>query len=534
VLPNAGGLSQNVGVDFSYFTGSDGFAAPMCPGCEGGPSWLAGLASVPDVNGNDILYAGYAIVNADGSSKESGLARFDDEKQHFERVITDFAKREDFVRPDAHDFTYRHGDTSYVYYGDRLRIPASAEAFMNPAQYEQFGPYAANASKEVLIRADGTLDYAWRPGARHVSSAQLKAAGIHPSQDLDGKHLDIETGKPISVTPPAIVWNAYRQRFFQVMQQIGGSSSAIGEIWHAEADTPLGPWVYARHIITHDRYTFYNTFHHPEFAQGQFSFIEGTYTATYSGNEDLTPRYNYNQLLYRLDLEDARLFLPVAVYDLDADLPGKFATKRKLRAGMTVRAAAFFAPDRPLQGTLPVAWAEPSCAPGPRRLTIGNVAPTAPLFYALPATSGVTPPNGVALYEFSHADGRYAYGLETTRVPQGFVRSSKPMAIVWKNPISVALPVVDYLGDLVANAGADQCITSSGPTSAVVLDASASVVRSSNAKYTWHVAGRDCSIQGQRITLDLASGVHRIELRVTDDAGNHSQDSVNVLIQPKP
>ena len=42
---------------------------------------------------------------------------------------------------------------------------------------------------------------------------------------------------------------------------------ALGEIWYAEADTPLGPWVYARKIVTHEKYSFYNPRHHPMFDQ---------------------------------------------------------------------------------------------------------------------------------------------------------------------------------------------------------------------------------------------------------------------------
>ena len=38
----------------------------------------------------------------------------------------------------------------------------------------------------------------------------------------------------------------------------------------------------------------------------------------FSGNPDQTPRYNYNQIMYKLDLADSRLVLPVPVYDLSS------------------------------------------------------------------------------------------------------------------------------------------------------------------------------------------------------------------------
>jgi hypothetical protein len=40
---------------------------------------------------------------------------------------------------------------------------------------------------------------------------------------------------------------------------------------------------------------------------GRIIYFEGTYTTTFSGNSDATPRYNYNQIMYKLDLSDPRL-----------------------------------------------------------------------------------------------------------------------------------------------------------------------------------------------------------------------------------
>ena len=54
-------------------------------------------------------------------------------------------------------------------------------------------------------------------------------------------------------------------------------SSFLGEVWYAEADAPLGPWVYARKIVTHDDYSFYNPKHHPMFDQdgGRVIYLRG-------------------------------------------------------------------------------------------------------------------------------------------------------------------------------------------------------------------------------------------------------------------
>jgi len=92
--------------------------------------------------------------------------------------------------------------------------------------------------------------------------------------------------------------------------------SMLGEVWFSESATPSGPWKYARRVITHDNYSFYNPKQHPmlDSEGGRSIFFEGTYTTTFSGNPHPTPGYDYNQIMYKLDLTDERLNLPVPVY----------------------------------------------------------------------------------------------------------------------------------------------------------------------------------------------------------------------------
>lgn len=107
----------------------------------------------------------------------------------------------------------------------------------------------------------------------------------------------------------SVTWNSWRKKWILIATQRDAKKSALGEIVYAEADSPVGPWRHSVKIVTHDRYTFYNPVHHPflDEAGGQILYFEGTYTAEFSGNTHLTPRYNYNQILYRLDLADPRL-----------------------------------------------------------------------------------------------------------------------------------------------------------------------------------------------------------------------------------
>jgi hypothetical protein len=93
-----------------------------------------------------------------------------------------------------------------------------------------------------------------------------------------------------------------------IAQELFGTS-VCGEIWYAEAPELIGPWSKARKIVTHDDYSFYNVAHHAFFDQegGRLIYFEGTYTMMFSGTKVPTPRYDYNQIMYRLDLADERL-----------------------------------------------------------------------------------------------------------------------------------------------------------------------------------------------------------------------------------
>lgn len=78
---------------------------------------------------------------------------------------------------------------------------------------------------------------------------------------------------------------------------------------YSEADRPEGPWNKAVLIVHHDHYNFYNVASHTSFNQegGRVICVEGTYTTSFTDAKIPTPRYNYNQIQYRLRLDDPRL-----------------------------------------------------------------------------------------------------------------------------------------------------------------------------------------------------------------------------------
>jgi hypothetical protein len=341
------------------------------------------------------------------------------------------------LHPDGHPFLKREGDSDYVYFASPLplvRVPANAEALADQSRYEAYTCLVegSRADDQQLDRDEtGALRYAWRkntPPVNQEAQQKLVRAAKAKADELLVQLTDVETGKRVQAHGGSVYWNEHRRRWVMIFLEIGGSTSFLGEVWFAEADTPLGPWVYARKIATHNKYSFYNPKQHPMYDKegGRVIFFEGTYAHTFSGNEHPTPRYDYNQIMYKLDLADARLALPVAYYDLsrDGELAGsRIGDAHAARAAKRGAALApqFFALDREVDGATPVYLAQESREP--RR----------PTFFAVPADAASPPADTVPLYEFTRGDER-VYSTDASVEAEGFERSRKPLCRVWRSP----------------------------------------------------------------------------------------------------
>jgi len=58
---------------------------------------------------------------------------------------------------------------------------------------------------------------------------------------------------------------------------VGVGLGALSDVWYAEADTPVGPWLHARRVIAHRDYSFYWPAHHAFFDQegGRVLHVQG-------------------------------------------------------------------------------------------------------------------------------------------------------------------------------------------------------------------------------------------------------------------
>jgi hypothetical protein len=360
-LPTQGGLDPSVGIDLEYFVDKEGFSRAMCPIAGPGAVWIDGLLTVRDAAGRERLVAHYDRRKGLSESLEHGLALYNDRAEVFEKHV-EFDLKERCRCPRGHPIRVtcgtgilpvrvgRTGETQVAPGGTKesdaeyflfptpfatVRVKAQLEHLAKQTGYEAFtclvpgqrslpSPVSGEGSgvrgresqdtaqSQVERDAVGKLVYAWKPGADPITQAQewqLVAAGKIKPDEARFQVRDVDTQKPVELHGGTIHWNGYRKRWITIAVQAGGSSSYLGEVWFLEAADPTGPWRWAKKIITHDKYTFYNPAHHPFFDQdgGRIVYFEGTYANTFSGNPDATPWYDYNQVMYRLDLADPRL-----------------------------------------------------------------------------------------------------------------------------------------------------------------------------------------------------------------------------------
>lgn len=319
-------LKPDVGLNLKCFVADDGFSRPMAPMKGEGVVWLGGLVVVPDESGHHRMLAYFQRRRGLGAVLESGFVQYDDAKEHFEKVKG--TPNEPPIVPTGQPFHVTKDGIAYIYFTapyPALRVKSDRASYLDLPSYEGFtclkaGARFTEASKVELDRgSDGKLVWAWKKDTPPLTPKQqeaLVAAGKLKREDSFFRLQDAESGKPILLHNGSCAWNAYRKKYVMIASEVMGAT-VLGEIWYSEADAPEGPWMNARKIITHankpgDAHDFYNPTQHPFLDRegGRLIYLEGTYVNTFSGNPHPTPYYEYNQVMYRLDLSDPRVSLP--------------------------------------------------------------------------------------------------------------------------------------------------------------------------------------------------------------------------------
>jgi len=320
LLAAGGGLDPALGVNYDYFTGKDGFVRAMVDVADPkGVVWIDGVATVPDASGREHLVAHFSRRPGLEGQYEHGMLVYNDDREVFEARTT--LPLDDTWRfLNSHPTRVANADGNYLMFGAPFlstRVPATLEAVLDPDAYESWscldgatGPDGAEPRRDDA----GVLLWQWqksppvtqRQERRWLNEGRIKAA--------EARFLPADSADPsrrVTMHSGTVRWNVHRGRWILVAIEIrlaAASPSMLGEVWYAESESPQGPFPSAVRIATHDKQSFYNPCQHPFFDEegGRVIYFEGTYCNTFT-HSPATPRYNYNQLMYRLDLDHPTL-----------------------------------------------------------------------------------------------------------------------------------------------------------------------------------------------------------------------------------
>jgi hypothetical protein len=263
-------LTPPVRLPLEYFLDSKGAPRGIAKMAGTGPTWVTGYVTLPSTNGGTRLVGSYLKVKPPMDGYEWGLCVWNDTQQGFEPLRVLWTKSGATPKPplvpEGHPAFWKDdAGKEWLYFGNpfpTFRCPASFEAWKDSTTWEAL-----------------------------KSQESLKSVG-------DDKIVKPHSG--------SIAWNGYRKRWVTVFMESFGKPSAFGELWYAESENPVGPWSKALKVVSHDNYTFYNPRLHPEFTapDSPVLIFEGTFTVQFADKPPPVPRYDYNQILYRLDLDE--------------------------------------------------------------------------------------------------------------------------------------------------------------------------------------------------------------------------------------
>ncbi|RIA08578.1 hypothetical protein OE09_0397 [Flavobacteriaceae bacterium MAR_2010_72] len=379
LLPEQGGLNPNVGVNYNYFVDETGKSKPMIKLTKPGYVWFDWIASIKDENGTEKLVAKYANVNSYFANYERGIAIYNDENQQFEnhKAIPEWMSEQHTCQ---HPFFGLEDDQEFMYLTTEfnfLKVKPTLNDLASPENYYAFtclkeGSKFNGENPELERDSNGNLIYDWKLNTDAIDfkkQQQLITNGQISKEEAWLQLTNINTGETIErIGRGSIYWNEFRQKWILICGDV--------DIWFAEADSPIGPWVYAKKIVEHKSFL-YNPTHHPFLDQngGKDIFFEGTFTKFFS-DEEKVPRYDYNQLFYKLSLEDEQTFLPSAVYKVN----NQYDFRDNLSLNVTINdieEIGFYAlqPHQNVEGLIPIYQSED------KNLSLSG---NNPLFYAVP------------------------------------------------------------------------------------------------------------------------------------------------------
>lgn len=436
-LPTSGGLDPDVGVNLQYFPDGE-FTRKMVPlPAKNDLHWIGSLFVVRNPEGQERLMAFCARITPPLTANAQMLLEFNDKTEVFDQVGADWPM--DSLRPNGHVARLTEEGHEFFLFpegGGLTRVPVDYESVRDPQKYTAWTFFRANSGMkpktgDIERKPDGSLAWGWKPNAapatQELQQRMEEAKGILRAERTV-LPTDPAIGRELKCHASSMFWNEWRKKWVLVFSELMGTS-VLGEVWYAESERPEGPWLYACKIISHNKYSLYNPLQHPEFAKdnGRISYIEGTYTASFSGAEVPTPRYEYNQIMYKLTLDDPRLRIPVPVY---VGKEGELLFRSPQRGSKPL----FFACDLPREGTVPVFT-------DTARLTTETIPGAKPAFHALPLNCAMDCASTAPLTLFrKRGDTETRVGMQPPGPARIWERFGRPVCFVWQDPRELPAP----------------------------------------------------------------------------------------------
>lgn len=455
-FPEHGGLSPDGGINLRYLRTSNGDLRPMV-NLPGAVYWYSVPRTATDSSGKEHLLTDYCQVEGYLNATERGMLEYDETSGFLERRCV-FPKDSavPFNRNEGTPFRFRKRDREYFLYPSpypAVRCPADFESQTDFSVREAFtclrdGSRFDGSAEQLDRDSKGSLVWKWRRNTSPIAEAEmnkLTESGAMRPEERWYAVTDVDSGKPVKSHNGSINYNPWRKRWVCLRLESAGASP-VGEVWYLEGDTPLGPWIYARKIATHawrgHAYAFYGVGQLPMFDRegGRVIYFKGSFSAEF-GDGNPIPRHNYNNFMYGLNLDDPRLALPVPIYCEETTASRRFGPKDAVNPSGEHTRIAWFAPDRPFPGSVPVMQATDG-AGGSDRLVVGTAGVSVEAkaaFHAVAADAAITTGSGaeltVPLYEIAEtSSGRTSYAT-TAAISNGNSETSRIVCRVWPNPI---------------------------------------------------------------------------------------------------
>jgi hypothetical protein len=297
-LPGLPGCRPETAIDFTYFKTDNGFARAMAAvEQKQGVVWIDGLCAVPDATGKPRMVCHYS--HREGLAKQlgHGFMAWNDAQAKFE-VVKTLPNEETWRCLNNHPELQEMEGAKWLVFGEvfpTTRVPATYEAVLEPSKYQGFH------------RSEPTKPGSWTN--HEPTSARDEQRWLKEGKLTQDQCQLLPSG--VSLHRGTVRWNANRQRYILIGNAENQKPSYLGEVYYSESTQSTGPFTKAVKIATHPGQTFYNPRQHAFFDEqgGAVVYFEGTYTNTFTSSPPV-PRYNYNQLLYRLALSEVQAEFP--------------------------------------------------------------------------------------------------------------------------------------------------------------------------------------------------------------------------------